>query len=151
MPDPNQNICIFAGSRAGFRPAYADAARALVQAIAAAGHGVVYGGGNVGLMNVAAEEGLRLGIPVIGVIPRSLVEREVVRRDLSELHIVDDMLSRKALMAERAAGYVALPGGIGTLDEILEMVTWTQLDFQTKRCGLLDVDGFYRPFVAVLE
>ena len=135
----------------GRRPSYVEAGRQLVQAAAARGLGVVYGAGNVGLMNVAAEEGLRLGVPVIGVIPQSLVDREVAHPGLSELHVVADMLERKALMAERSCAFVALAGGLGTFDEILEMLTWTQLDFHAKRCGLLNTEDYFRPFIQLLE
>ena len=102
-------------------------------------------------MQVIAEEGLHLGLPVIGVITESLVESEVAHLGLTELHVVNSMLERKTLMAERACAYVALPGGIGTFDEIVEMLTWNQLRLQKKRCGLLNVDGYFDPFLALIE
>ena len=146
-----QNLCIFAGSHLGRRASYTKAGRALVQAIAKKGLGIVYGGGNIGLMQVVAEEGLCLGIPVIGVTTEFLVEREVAHLGLTELHVVNDMLERKALMAKRACAYVGLPGGIGTFDEIIEMLTWNQLRLQSKRCGLLNVDGYFDPFLTLIQ
>ena len=137
------NICVYCGSRPGLLPAYAQAARVLGQAIASQGHGLVYGGGNVGLMGIVADAVLAAGGPVVGVIPQALVQREVGHLGLSEQHVVPDMHVRKRLMAERADAFIALPGGIGTLEELFEVWTWRQLGYHDKPVGLLNVAGFY--------
>jgi len=137
------NICVYCGSRPGVMPAYAQAARVLGQAIASQGHGLVYGGGNVGLMGIVADAVLAAGGPVVGVIPQALVQREVGHLGLSEQHVVPDMHVRKRLMAERADAFIALPGGIGTLEELFEVWTWRQLGYHDKPVGLLNVAGFY--------
>ena len=142
---------MYAGSQPGRRPEYADAARRLVTELADRGLGLVYGGGKVGMMGALAEAALGHGIEVIGVIPRQLEEREVAHRGLSELRVVGSMHERKALMAELSAAFVALPGGFGTLEELTEMLTWAQLGLHTKRCGLMNVEHYYDPFVAFVE
>lgn len=145
------SICVFCGSNAGRSEAYADAARALARAIASRGMTLVYGGGNIGLMGVLADETLAVGGQVIGVTPRRLLEKEVVHRGLTELRVVESMHERKALMAELSDAFIALPGGLGTFEETFEVLTWTQLGFHRKPCGLLNVDGFYDRLAAFLD
>src|SRR5512134_2140592 len=146
-----QRICVYCGSNAGARPAYAAAAQGLARACAERGLGLVYGGGNVGLMGVLADAALELGSEVIGVIPRALAEREVAHTGVTKLEVVSSMHDRKARMAELADAFLALPGGLGTLEELFEVWTWTQLGFHAKPCGLLDVEGYYAPLVAFLD
>lgn len=146
-----KRICVYCGSSAGNAKAYADAAHAMGELLAARGIGLVYGGGSVGLMGIVADAALEKGGEVIGVIPEILMGREVDHRGLSELHVVDTMHTRKAKMAELADGFVALPGGVGTMEEMFEVWTWTQLGGQDKPVGLLDVAGFYRPLVTFLD
>ncbi len=145
------SIGIFCGSNMGMDEVYAEATRAMVRAIAAAGIRIVFGGGNIGLMGVVAETAIASGAYVIGVTPRRLLEREVVHTGLSELHVVDSMHERKLMMAGMADAFLALPGGMGTLDELFEMVTLTQLGEQRKACGLLNVAGFYDRLTAFLD
>ena len=145
------SICVFCGSNAGRSEVYADAARALAGAIAGRGLKLVYGGGNIGLMGVLADAALAAGGQVIGVAPRRLLEKEVVHQELSELRIVDSMHERKALMAELSDAFIALPGGLGTFEETFEVLTWTQLGFHRKPCGLLNVAGFYDGLTAFLD
>ena len=130
-------------------PAYAEAARAFGAAAAARGIGVVYGGGRVGLMGALADGALSAGGEVIGVIPQELVDRELAHEGLSELHVVGSLHERKALMAELADGFAALPGGFGTLDELLEQLTWSQLGLHAKPVGLLDVEEYWLPLIAL--
>jgi uncharacterized protein (TIGR00730 family) len=137
------SICVFCGSNTGKDAVYAEAARSLAQAIVSSGLKLVYGGGNIGLMGVLAEAVLAAGGHVTGVTPRRLLEKEVVHTGLSELHVVDTMHERKALMAELSDGFIALPGGLGTYEEMFEALTWAQLGFHRKPCGLLNVAGFY--------
>ena len=130
---------------------YAEAARALGETLAERGLGLVYGGGNVGLMGVVADAALAAGAEVIGVIPRALVAREVAHQGLTELRVVGSMHERKALMSELADGFIALPGGIGTLEEWFETWTWAQLGLHTKPFGLLDVAGYYGQLLGFLD
>jgi uncharacterized protein (TIGR00730 family) len=130
-------------------PAYAEAARSFGAAAAARGLGVVYGGGRVGLMGAVADGALSRGGEVIGVIPQELVDRELAHSGLSELRIVGSLHERKAVMAELADGFVALPGGFGTLDELLEQLTWSQLGVHGKPIGLLDVEEYWRPLIGL--
>ena len=146
-----KRICVFCGSNPGASPAYAETARALAGTLAERGLGLVYGGGNVGLMGVLADAALAAGVEVIGVIPHALVAREVAHRGLTDLREVGSMHERKALMAELADGFIALPGGLGTFDELCEILTWGQLGLHTKPVALLDVDGFWDPFGALLD
>jgi len=146
-----RRVCVFCGSSPGARPEYRAAAEALGRMLAARGLGLVYGGGNVGLMGVLADAALAAGGEVIGVIPRALVDLEVAHTGLRDLRIVDSMHERKAAMAELAGAFVALPGGIGTLEELFEVWTWAQLGLHAKPCALLDVAGYYAPLVAFLE
>ena len=130
-------------------PAYAEAARAFGAALAGRGLGLVYGGGRVGLMGAVADAALAAGGSVVGVIPQELVDRELAHGGLTELHVVASLHERKALMAELSDGFVALPGGFGTLDELLEQLTWSQLGLHAKPIGLLDVEGYWRPLIAL--
>jgi uncharacterized protein (TIGR00730 family) len=138
-----KRICIFCGSSTGARPEYVAAARATAAALVGRGLGLVYGGGRVGLMGELANEMLALGGEAIGVIPRALFEREVGHTGLTKLHIVETMHQRKALMADLSDGFIALPGGLGTFEEIFEVWTWAQLGSHRKPCGFLDVAGYY--------
>jgi uncharacterized protein (TIGR00730 family) len=140
---------VFCGASIGRRPEYADAARAFGATCARRGLGVVYGGGRVGLMGTVADAALAAGGEVVGVIPQELVDRELAHGGLAELRVVDSLHERKALMAELSDAFVALPGGFGTLDELAEQLTWSQLGLHAKPVGLLDVAGFWRPLVAL--
>jgi uncharacterized protein (TIGR00730 family) len=144
-------VCVFCGSSRGSSPSYAAAATELGTALAASGTGLVYGGGDVGLMGVVADASLAAGGEVIGVMPGALVAKEIAHRGLTELRVTGSMHERKALMADLADGFVALPGGLGTFDELCEILTWGQLGLHTKPVVLLDVDGFWAPFVALLD
>jgi uncharacterized protein (TIGR00730 family) len=144
-------VCVYAGSSAGAKPQYADAARALARVLCARRRGIVFGGSRAGLMGALADEALARGGEVIGVIPRYLVEREVAHRSLTDLHVVATMHERKALMAELADAFVALPGGIGTLEELVEMLTWAQLGLHAKPIGIVNVDGYYDNLLAFLQ
>jgi len=138
-----ESVCVFCGSNTGRSAPYAETARALARALARTGLRLVYGGGSIGLMGVLAEAALAAGVHVTGVAPRRLIEREVVHSGLSKLHVVESMHERKATMAELSDGFIALPGGYGTLDELFEALTWTQLGYHRKPCGLLNVEGFF--------
>ncbi len=146
-----RRVCVYAGSNAGTRPEYAEAAELLAAALVRRGLGIVYGGGNVGLMGVLADTALEAGGEVIGVIPEALLAREVGHRDVTELRVVSSMHERKAMMADLADGFIALPGGVGTLEELIEVVTWSQLGLHAKPCGLLDTEGFYRGLLDFLD
>jgi len=137
------SVCVYCGSRHGARPAYAEAARALGQAIGQRGWQLVYGGGKVGLMGEVADAVLAAGGRVVGVIPETLMKREVGHPGLHELHVVPTMHLRKQMMAERADAFVALPGGIGTLEELYEVWTWRQLGYHDQPIGLLNTAGYY--------
>ena len=138
-----REICVFCGAAAGSLPVYAEAAQALGQAMAERGLGLVYGAGNIGLMGVLADATLASGGEVAGVIPQKLVDRELAHRGLSKLHVVATMHERKAKMHELCDAYIALPGGIGTLEEFFEAVTWRQRGYHDKPVALLNVGGFY--------
>jgi hypothetical protein len=142
---------VFCGSAAGRDPAFAEAARGLARAFARRGTGIVYGGGSVGLMGVLADEALGAGVEVIGVIPHGLLVREVAHRGLTEQRVVPTMHARKALMAELADAFVALPGGLGTLEELFEVVTWAQLGIHAKPIGLLNTRGYFDALLAFVE
>ncbi|MGL9773907.1 MAG: TIGR00730 family Rossman fold protein [Sodalis sp. (in: enterobacteria)] len=139
------NIGIFCGSANGSDPVYREAASQTGQLLAKKGMGIVYGGGKVGLMGAVADAALKHGGKVTGVIPQSLVEREIAHTGLTHLHVVANMHERKMKMAALADAFIAMPGGAGTLEEIFEQWTWAQLGLHTKPCAFLDVDGFYRP------
>jgi len=144
-------VCVFCGSSTGRNPSYRRLADRLGRTLAQRGLGVVYGGGRVGLMGALADGALAAGGEVIGVIPQALMDREIGHRGLTELRIVGSMHERKAVMAELADGFIALPGGIGTLEELFEVWTWAQLGLHGKPCGLLDSDGFFGPLVEFLD
>lgn len=144
-------ICVFCGSTSGLRPSYAAGARALAGALVSGGHTLVYGGGNVGLMGIIADAVLAAGGEVVGVIPHTLMEREIGHTGVTRLHVVDSMHERKALMADLSDAFVALPGGVGTFEELFEAITWTQLGLHRKPCGLLNVDGFYDGLLQFLD
>jgi uncharacterized protein (TIGR00730 family) len=146
-----QRICVFCGANVGARPAYAEAAEELARLLVAEGVGVVYGGTEVGLMGRLADAALAEGGEVIGVIPGALVHKEIAHRGLTDLRVVGSMHERKALMAELSDAFVALPGGLGTLEELFEVYTWSQLGLHRKPCGLLDVEGYYAGIAAFLE
>jgi uncharacterized protein (TIGR00730 family) len=146
-----RRVCVFCGSSHGVRPAYSDAARSLGQALVARGLGLVYGGGKVGLMGVVADAMLAAGGDVVGVIPHALMAREIGHAGLTTMHVVDSMHERKALMADAADAFIALPGGVGTFEELFEAITWTQLGLHAKPCGLLNVDGFYDDLLRFLD
>jgi len=144
-------ICVFCASTPGLRPSYADGARALAAALVDGGHALVYGGGNVGLMGVIADAVMARGGEVVGVIPHTLMAREIGHTGVTRLHVVDSMHERKALMADLSDAFVALPGGVGTFEELFEAITWTQLGLHRKPCGLLNVDGFYDGLLQFLD
>lgn len=144
------SVCVYCGSRTGAQPAYAEAARAVGRTIGERGWRLVYGGGAVGLMGIVADAALAAGAPVFGVIPRSLQAREVGHRGLTELQVVETMHQRKQLMAEAADAFLALPGGIGTFEELFEVWTWRQLGYHAKPVGVLNTAGYYDGLLAFL-
>jgi uncharacterized protein (TIGR00730 family) len=146
-----QRLCVFCGSSAGARPAYADAARRLGELMAGRGLGLVYGGGHVGLMGVIADAVLQGGGEAVGVIPRALVEKELAHGGLSRLEVVETMHQRKARMADLADGFAALPGGFGTGDELFEVLTWAQLGLHAKPIGLLNTADYFDPLLGWLD
>jgi hypothetical protein len=146
-----KRVAVFCGSSPGARPEYADAARELGTLLAARGLDLVWGGGNVGLMGAVADAALAAGGRTIGVIPEALVERELGHVASTELRVVRTMHERKALMADLSDAFVALPGGMGTLDETFEILTWAQLGLHAKPVGLLDVAGYWGPLLAFLD
>jgi uncharacterized protein (TIGR00730 family) len=148
---PVRRVCVFCGANPGARPAYAEAAEELAALLVAEGVGVVYGGGGVGLMGKLADAVLAHGGDITGVIPRALVDKEIGHRHVPELRVVESMHDRKALMAELADAFVALPGGIGTLEELFEVYTWSQLGLHQKPCGLLNAEGYYDGIAAFLD
>ena len=150
MPDLRR-ICVYCGSNPGRDGGYRGSAERLAGLLAARGIEVVYGGGAVGMMGALADAMLAAGGRVIGVIPQALVDREIGHRGLTELQVVGSMHERKMRMAELSDAFVALPGGIGTLEEIIEVLTWTQLGLHAKPCALLDVEGFYTPLRRFLD
>ena len=144
-------LCVFCGSQTGDDPRFAGAAVEMGKLLAARGIGIVYGGGRVGLMGVLADAARADGGEVIGVIPQSLADREVAHSGLSELHVVESMHDRKALMGELSAGFIALPGGFGTLEEFCEVITWSQLGIHRKPCGLLNVAGYFDHLIGMFD
>lgn len=144
-------LCVFCGSSVGADPAFLAAAETVGRALARDGIELIYGGGNVGLMGVLADAALKAGGRVTGVIPQFLLAKELGHRGVTDLRIVATMHERKALMADLSDGFLALPGGFGTLDEFCEILTWAQLGLHTKPCGLLNVAGFYDPFLAQID
>ncbi len=150
-PPELKRICVFCGSHFGADPAYRAAAVELGRRMAERGLGLVYGGGNVGLMGVVADTVMAAGGEVVGVIPRSLRDREVAHHGITDLQVTDSMHERKRLMYAQAEAVLALPGGIGTLDELFEAMTWNQLGIHLKPAGVLNVGGFFDPLVAMLD
>lgn len=146
-----KSVCVFCGSSFGSNPAYEQAARQMGSAIASAGLALVYGGAKVGLMGAVADAALEKGGTVIGVLPKSLQEKELAHMGLSELHVVSSMHERKALMAERSDAFVAMPGGAGTMEELFEVWTWGQLGLHEKPCGFLNTNGFYDRLIEFLD
>lgn len=146
-----KRLCVFCGSRPGRNSAYAAAAEALGRSFAERGIELVFGGGKVGLMGVAADACMAAGGSAIGVIPQALVEWEVGHNGLTRLEVVDSMHTRKARMAELADGFIAMPGGLGTFEELFEILTWAQLGFHRKPIGLLNVAGYYAPLVNMMQ
>ncbi|MGV8940078.1 MAG: TIGR00730 family Rossman fold protein [Lysobacter sp.] len=146
-----KSVCVYCGSHSGSRPVYAERAAQLGQRLAEQGTAVIYGGGNVGLMGIVADAALAAGGEVIGVIPKQLVNWEVAHRGLTRQEVVGSMHERKARMFELSDGFIALPGGFGTLDEMFEMLTWRQLGLGNKPCAFLDVEGFYEPLIAMMD
>jgi uncharacterized protein (TIGR00730 family) len=150
MPELRR-ICLYAGSSPGADPAYAEAAATLARILAERGIGIAYGGAGVGLMGVLADTAMESGGEVIGVLPRALASREIGHRGLTRLEIVETMHERKARMADLSDAFIALPGGLGTLEEVVEALTWTMLGIHSKPVGLLSVGGYYEPLEAVLD
>lgn len=146
-----QKICVFCGSNFGNHPAYAEAAATLGTLLAQKDVTLVYGGGNVGLMGAVADAALAEGGDVIGIMPQALVQKEIAHRGLTKLHIVDSMHERKALMADIADAFIALPGGYGTFEEFCEVLTWAQLGLHRKPCGVLNVQGYYDNLLALFD
>ncbi|MCK9203296.1 MAG: TIGR00730 family Rossman fold protein [Bacteroidales bacterium] len=146
-----KTLCVFCGSSIGDLPVFADNARQLAEILMKKQISLVYGGANVGLMQVLADTLLNAGGRVIGVMPQSLVEKEVAHKNLTEMHIVADMQERKALMADLSDAFIALPGAYGTLDELFEVLTWNQLGIIHKPIGLLNIEGFYTSLLSMLD
>jgi len=146
-----RRICVFCGSSRGSDPRYAEAAGALGRELVERGMGLVFGGGSVGLMGVVADHVLAAGGRVVGVIPHGLAARELAHRGVTDLRVVPTMHARKALMADLSEGFVALPGGMGTFEELLEITTWAQLGIHRKPIGILDVAGYYAPLLALVD
>ncbi|MCA9472831.1 MAG: TIGR00730 family Rossman fold protein [Nitrospirales bacterium] len=146
-----KRLCVFCGSTKGSLPIYERVTRELGEQFLKRGIGLVYGGGNIGLMGIMAETVLKGGGEVIGIIPKALAEKELAFRELADLRIVQTMHERKALMEQLSDGFIALPGGFGTLEEICEMVTWAQLNIHSKPCGLLNIEGFYDDLLSFMD
>jgi uncharacterized protein (TIGR00730 family) len=146
-----KRVCVFCGSSAGRRETYADAARTMARALVDRGLGLVYGGGSVGLMGILADAVLDAGGEAIGVLPRGLARKEYAHERLTALHLIGSMHERKALMASLADGFVGLPGRLGTLEEVFEVLTWAQLGIHQKPVGLVDVDGYWTGLRALLQ
>ncbi|PWW46432.1 TIGR00730 family Rossman fold protein [Melaminivora alkalimesophila] len=151
MAEPAFSVCVYLGSRPGSNPLFAEAATAVGRFIGRHGGQLVYGGGRSGLMGTVAEATRVAGGRVVGVIPQSLVDKELANQLCDELHIVQTMHERKAMMAERSDAFLALPGGIGTLEELFEVWTWRQLGYHDKPVGVLDVDGYYAQLLQFLQ
>jgi hypothetical protein len=146
-----KRICVFCGSNPGARSCYAEAAKSLARYLAANKIGVVYGGGNVGLMGTLADATIEAGGEIIGVIPQALLNREVSHSRIPDVRVVGSMHERKAMMAELSDAFIAMPGGFGTFEEFCEVLTWTQLGLHRKPCGLLNVEGYYGPLLALFD
>ena len=148
---PINSICIYCGSSPGRSSAYAEAARSMAEALVERNIRLVYGGASIGVMGILADEVLKLGGEVVGVIPKALARKEVAHTNLTELHVTQSMHERKTLMAKLADGFIALPGGIGTLEELFEIWTWAQLGIHRKPCGLLNVERYYNDLIGFLD
>jgi len=148
---PAFSLCVYCGSRLGADPRFVEVAAQVGRWIGEHGGQLVYGGGNNGTMGALADAALAAGARVVGVIPKSMVEREWAKRDCTELHVVDNMHQRKSMMAERADAFLALPGGLGTFEEFFEVWTWRVLEFHRKPVGLLDLDGYYQGLLQFLQ
>ena len=146
-----KRVCIFCGSSNGSQPSYQEIAKAMGEELVHREMGLIYGGGNIGLMSMIAEVVLAGKGEVLGVIPKFMKEKDLARQDLTELHVVESMHERKALMADLADGFIALPGGYGTLEEFCEMITWRQLHIHKKPCGLLNFKGFFDAFINFVD
>lgn len=146
-----KRICVYCGSNTGRRDIYVDAARELAGVLVGRGIEIVYGGAGKGIMGVIADTALALGGTVHGVIPRLLCEKEIAHQHLTHLHVVESMHERKTIMANLSDGFIAMPGGFGTLEEIIEIITWGQLQLHEKPCGLLNVDGYFEHLLAFLD
>ncbi len=146
-----KSICVYCGSSSGRSAAYASSARVLAHSLVNRNITLVYGGASIGIMGLLADQVLQLGGQVIGVIPKALAHKELMHKNLTELHITESMHERKMLMAELADGFIALPGGIGTLEEMFEIWTWAQLGIHNKPCGLLNIDGYYDTLIQFLD
>jgi uncharacterized protein (TIGR00730 family) len=146
-----KRICVFCGSSSGIRPLYAETARVLGSTMVKRNLGLVYGGGNVGLMGAIADAVTAGGGQVVGVIPEALVERELAHRGVAELLVVRSMHERKAKMAELSDAFIAMPGGFGTFEEFCEIITWAQLGLHRKPCGILNVEGYYDPLLSLFD
>jgi uncharacterized protein (TIGR00730 family) len=146
-----KRLCVYCGSNTGKKKIYADAAGELAEALLQNNIGLVYGGSHRGMMGLLADAVLNGGGTVEGVIPKSLLEKEVAHKGLSEMHVVDSMHARKSMMAVLSDGFIAMPGGFGTLEEIIEILTWAQLQFHDKPCGLLNVDGYFNHLLSFLD
>lgn len=146
-----KNICVYCGSNFGDRASYRQAAEAMGKLLAQRNIGLVYGGGDVGLMGVVADAAIDAGGEVTGVIPKLLADKEVAHQRLTDLRIVNTMHERKHIMAELSDAFIAMPGGFGTLEELFEVVTWTQLSFHNKACGVLNVEGYYDGLLTFLD
>ena len=148
---PGFSLCVYCGSRLGVTPGFTGVAAAVGRWIGERKGQLVYGGGNNGLMGVMADATLEAGGKVVGIIPHALVDREFAKLDCTELHVVDNMHDRKRMMAERADAFLALPGGIGTFEELFEVWTWRQLGYHDKPVGILDTAGYFQPLLAFLQ
>jgi uncharacterized protein (TIGR00730 family) len=146
-----ESLCVFCGSSLGVRPEYADAARTLGRTLAHAGIRLIYGGGRTGIMGALADSALAAGGEVVGIMPRGLWDREVGHTGLTSMHVVDSMHERKALMSEMGGGFLALPGGLGTLEELFEVWTWAQLGIHRKPCAVLNAGGYFDGMLAFLD
>jgi len=146
-----RRICVFCGANQGLNPVYAEHARTLGTRLVEAGYGLVYGGGSVGLMGVIADSVLAAGGEVIGVIPEELATKEVMHTGVTQMHVVQSMHARKALMAELSTAFIAMPGGYGTFEELFEVITWAQLGIHRKTIGLLNVAGFFDPLLQFVD
>jgi len=151
MNQSQRRLCVFCGSKAGNKEVYTLSARRFGETMVKHGLGLVYGGGHIGLMGVLADAVLTAGGQAIGVIPKSMIEAELAHTKLTQLHVVDTMHQRKAMMANLADGFVALPGGFGTADEFFEILTWSQLHYHAKPIGILNVNGFFDSLLAWLD